>query len=189
MNSWHSDVSYELQRPGFTFLKIDTLLGEAGGDTIWASSKEQAAAAVVQGHTVHRGDIEHIHPIARTHPVTGLKALFVQPNFTRRIVGFSKDESNALLKLLYGHIIGDYDFHVRFKWTENAVAVWDNRITSHVAIFNHLDYGKRHGWRITTQAERPYYVPNSKSRRQVLTEKRVAAEDHAKYNYNKNKNL
>lgn len=172
---WHSDVSYELQPPGFTFLKIDTLPGQAGGDTIWSSSyaaydrlspelqkrlegleavhsgKEQAAGAAAFGHTVRREDVEHTHPIVRTHPVTGLKALFIQPGFTRRIVGLNRHESDALLNLLYDHIAGGYDFHVRFKWTEDTVAVWDNRVTSHVAIFDYLDYGKRHGWRITTQ--------------------------------------
>lgn len=193
---WHSDVSYELQPPGFTFLKviclqtflqsskclsfkiqIDILPGESGGDTIWSSSyaaydrlspeiqkriegleavhsgKEQAAGAAAYGHTVRREDVEHIHPLVRTHPVTKLKALFVQPGFTRRIVGLNKHESDALLQLLYDHIAGGYDFHVRFKWTEDTVAVWDNRVTSHVAIFDYLDDGeqRRHGWRITTQ--------------------------------------
>jgi alpha-ketoglutarate-dependent taurine dioxygenase len=172
---WHSDVSYELQPPGFTFLKIDTLPGGSGGDTLWASSyaaydrlspeikktienlqavhsgKEQAAGAKAQGRTVRRQDTEHIHPLVRTHPVTGWKALWVQPGFTRRIVGLSRHESDALLKLLYDHLAGGYDFHVRFKWTEDAVAVWDNRVTSHAAIFDYTDFGKRHGWRITTQ--------------------------------------
>lgn len=191
---WHSDVSYELQPPGFTFLKIDTLPsnqnGNVGGDTLWASSyvaydrlsddlkkriegleavhsgKEQAAGAAGQGHTVRRQDVEYTHPLVRTHPVTGWKALFVQPGFTRRIVGLNQHESDALLKLLYDHIAGGYDFHVRFKWTQDAVAVWDNRITSHAAIVDYLDFGIRHGWRITTQAERPFYNPNSKSQKE-----------------------
>lgn len=174
-DGWHSDVSYELQPPGFTFLKIDTLPGEAGGDTIWASGyaaydrlspdlqktlegleavhsgKEQADGAISSGKISRRQDITHTHPIIRTHPVTGWKALFVQPGFTRSIVGLSKHESDALLQLLYAHIAGGYDFHVRFRWTENAVAVWDNRVTSHAAIFDYVEHGKRHGWRVTTQ--------------------------------------
>lgn len=196
---WHSDVSYELQPPGFTFLKIDTLPsnqnGTVGGDTLWASSyaaydrlsddlkkriegleavhsgKEQAAGAASQGHTVRRQDVEYTHPLVRTHPVTGWKALFIQPGFTRRIVGLNRHESDALLKLLYDHIAGGYDFHVRFKWTQDAVAVWDNRITSHAAIVDYLDFGVRHGWRITTQAERPFYNPNSKSQKESRTNK------------------
>ncbi|GAN04498.1 tfdA family taurine dioxygenase [Mucor ambiguus] len=201
MVGWHSDVSYELQPPGFTFLKIDILPGESGGDTIWSSGyaaydrlspelqkriegleavhsgKEQAAGAAAFGHTVRREDVEHIHPLVRTHPVTKLKALYVQPGFTRRIVGLNKHESDSLLQLLYDHIAGGYDFHVRFKWTEDTVAVWDNRVTSHVAIFDYLDSSeqRRHGWRITTQAERPYFDPESKSQKQVREEKRKQA--------------
>lgn len=195
---WHSDVSYELQPPGFTFLKIDTLPGNAGGDTLWASSytaydrlspelkkriegleavhsgKEQAAATAAEGHTVRRQDIEHIHPVVRTHPVTGWKGLFVQPGFTRRIVGLDRHESDALLKLLYAHLAGGYDFHVRYKWSEDDVAVWDNRNTSHAAIFDYNGQGTRHGWRITTQAERPHYDPKGKSRKEDLLEKASA---------------
>jgi sulfonate dioxygenase len=140
------------------------------------SGKEQAAGAAAEGYTVRRQDIEHIHPIIRTHPVTGWKALFVQPGFTRRIVGLNRHESDALLKLLYEHLAGGYDFHVRFKWTEDTVAVWDNRATSHAAIFDYIEHGKRHGWRITTQAERPYYDAKSKSRKEDLLEKKAAAE-------------
>lgn len=168
-------MSYELQPPAFTFLKIDTLPGEAGGDTIWSSGyaaydrlspelkkrlegleavhsgKEQVQQAIDAGHGSRRKNIEHIHPVVRTHPVTGLKSLFVQPGFTRRIVGLGKHESDALLNLLYSHIAGGYDFHVRFKWTEDAVAVWDNRVTNHVGVFDYGNFGRRHGWRITTQ--------------------------------------
>ncbi|KAG2198829.1 hypothetical protein INT47_000745 [Mucor saturninus] len=199
-DGWHSDVSYELQPPGFTFLKIDTLPGEAGGDTLWSSGyaaydrlspeikktlegleavhsgKEQADGAVANGRTSRRKDNTHTHPIVRTHPVTGWKSLYVQPGFTRSIVGLSKHESNTLLQFLYDHITGGYDFQVRFRWTENAVAVWDNRVTSHAAIFDYLDDGKRHGWRVTTQAERPYYDPKSKSRKEELQQKKTGAE-------------
>jgi alpha-ketoglutarate-dependent taurine dioxygenase len=115
------------------------------------SGKEQAAGAAALGQTVRREDTEHTHPIIRTHPVTGWKSLFVQPGFARRIVGLNRHESDALLKLLYDHITGGYDFHVRFKWTEDAVAVWDNRNTNHTGVFDYFEGNKiRHGWRITS---------------------------------------
>lgn len=60
------------------------------------------------------------------------------------------------------------------------MAVWDNRITSHAAIFDYTEQGKRHGWRITTQAERPYYDPNSKSRAESLKAARDQAENEDK---------
>ncbi|OAD76127.1 hypothetical protein PHYBLDRAFT_143110 [Phycomyces blakesleeanus NRRL 1555(-)] len=188
---WHTDVSYELQPPGFTFLKIDTL-PSTGGDTLWSSSyaaydklspalqkffeglevvhsgKEQAEGAVNAGIPQRRQNVLHTHPLVRTHPVTGLKALYIQPGFARSIVGLSKRESDTILNFLYEHLAGGYDFQVRFKWEEDTVAVWDNRVTSHCAIFDYLGSGKRHGWRITTQAERPYFDPNSKSRAEVL---------------------
>ncbi|KAG2175921.1 hypothetical protein INT44_000399 [Umbelopsis vinacea] len=176
---WHTDVSYERQPPGLTTLKIDTL-PPVGGDTLWASSylayerlsppiqkllegleavhsaKEQADASARFGGPVRREPVEHTHPIIRTHPVTKRKALYVNPVFTRRIVGLSHRESDTLLRLLYDHIAGGYDFTVRFKWQKNSVAVWDNRVTVHNAIFDYLTIGRRHGLRVTPQAEKPY---------------------------------
>ncbi|KAI8062307.1 uncharacterized protein B0P05DRAFT_516186 [Gilbertella persicaria] len=194
-DGWHSDVSYELQPPGLTFLKIDTLPAEAGGDTLWSSSYTaydrlspafknflegleavhdgyyQVEEANLAKHVVRRKKWTATHPIVRTHPVTGWKALYVQKGFTKSIVGLSKRESDTILNFLFDHISGGVDFQVRFKWEENSVAVWDNRVTNHNAVFDYLDIGRRHGWRVTPQAEAPYFDPNSKSRREDLLEK------------------
>ncbi|EIE81745.1 hypothetical protein G6F46_002204 [Rhizopus delemar] len=194
---WHSDVSYEPQTPGLTLLKIDTL-PYTGGDTLWSSGytaydrlspafqkfleglqvihsgQKQVEQARRAGFTVRRKNWESIHPLVRTHPVTGWKAIYVQPGFTRSIVGLPKRESDAILNFLFDHIAGGADFQVRFKWEENSVAVWDNRVTAHNAIFDYIDFGKRHGWRITPLAEKPYFDPNSKSRKQDLAEKQKA---------------
>lgn len=75
--------------------------------------------------------------------------LFVQPGFTKSIVGLNRRESDLLLKFLFDHIAGGHDFQVRFKWTEDTIAVWDNRATFHCAIFDYFKFGRRHGWRIT----------------------------------------
>lgn len=101
------------------------------------------------GEFIRREIKDHHHPVIRTHPVTGWKGLFVQPGFTRSIDGLSLKESNILLRYLFDHIAGGHDFQVRFKWTEDAVAVWDNRSTFHSAIFDYFGHGKRHGWRVT----------------------------------------
>lgn len=146
-DGWHSDVSYELQPPGVTFLKID-LLPPVGGDTLWASGyaaynrlspqyqkfvetlfavhsgEQQVEEAQEAGHTVRRKKYVHVHPVVRTHPVTGWKALYVQPGFTRRIVGVPQRESDSILKYLFNVIEQGVDFQVRFKWTEDTVAVW-----------------------------------------------------------------
>ncbi|RLN94811.1 hypothetical protein BBJ28_00026908, partial [Nothophytophthora sp. Chile5] len=61
----------------------------------------------------------------------------------------------AVLKLLYKHITEGHEFQVRFRWTKNAVALWDNRVTAHYATFDYLP-GNRHAVRVTTQGEIPY---------------------------------
>src|ERR1700676_5139660 len=64
------------------------------------------------------------HPVVRTHPVTGKKALYVNRGFTRHIIGIPRDESDAMLAYLYQH--AEYPlFQCRFRWTENAIAFWD----------------------------------------------------------------
>jgi len=63
--------------------------------------------------------------------------------------------TDAVLKVLYKHITEGHEFQVRFRWTKNAVAVWDNRITAHFATFDYLP-GNRHAVRVTTQGEIPY---------------------------------
>ncbi|KAI9311866.1 hypothetical protein BX666DRAFT_904682 [Dichotomocladium elegans] len=185
-DGWHSDITYEPQPAGLTILKIDTL-PEVGGDTMWASGyaaydrlspamqkfvegleavhsgDQQIADADAQGHTRRRVSYEAVHPVVRTHPVTGWKSLFVQRAFTRRIVGLSRRESEAILNFLFNHIEAGHDFQVRLRWEEDTVAVWDNRITFHNAIFDYLDISPRHGFRVTPLAEKPYFDPKSKA--------------------------
>lgn len=72
------------------------------------------------------------HPVIRTHPVSGRKALFVNEGFTTRLVGLSEKESDALLGFLFAHITKP-EFQVRWRWQENDVAIWDNRVTQHYA--------------------------------------------------------
>lgn len=97
-----------------------------------------------------------IHPLVRTHPATGEKALFVNPQFSRRIVGFKKEESDFLLNFLYDHIAKGQDFQARVKWAPGTVVVWDNRVTAHSALLDWDDGARRHLARITPQAEAPY---------------------------------
>lgn len=72
------------------------------------------------------------HPVIRTHPVTGRKALFVQEGFTTHINELTPPESRALLALLHAHSVKP-EFTVRWKWRVGDVAFWDNRVTQHYA--------------------------------------------------------
>lgn len=73
------------------------------------------------------------HPVIRTNPVTGWKGLFVNTEFTKRIVELTEPESERLLKFLFEHVSANHDLQVRFRWEENSLAIWDNRSTFHAA--------------------------------------------------------
>ncbi|CEQ39494.1 SPOSA6832_01034, partial [Sporobolomyces salmonicolor] len=180
----HSDVTYELQPPGLTTLFLYET-PESGGDTLFVDQREaynrlspsfrayletlrvvhsgfeqaQNATRVHGPETIKRQPVKHEHPLVRRHPVTGEKALFVQPGFSRSIVGLKKEESDTILNLLYDHIAKGHDFQARARWGEpGSVTLWDNRITAHSALidWNSGIVGRRHGARITAQAERPF---------------------------------
>ncbi|KAF8890434.1 hypothetical protein BD779DRAFT_1622555 [Infundibulicybe gibba] len=177
---WHADVTYELQPPGATSLKVITC-PENGGDTIWASgyalysslspsmqtyleglkamrtSGEQAKGARAAGLPVRREEIDTVHPIVRVHPATGWKSIFVDPGFTRRIVGVPKAESDAILKFLFQQTLHNIDHQVRFKWKTNSMAFWDNRVVMHSATFDFWP-SVRHALRVTPHAEIPMSV-------------------------------
>ena len=73
-----------------------------------------------------------IHPVVRTPLETGRKALFVNDMFTLRFDGMSKEDSQPLLQYLFHHCVKP-DLCCRFRWSENAVALWDNRAVQHYA--------------------------------------------------------
>jgi len=117
-----------------------------------------------------------IHPVIRTHPVTGFKSLFVNREFTKRIVELSPEESDDVLKFLQLHISENHDLQVRYRWNTNDIAIWDNRATFHTAT---QDYGEelRMGNRVVSIGERPYFDPASKSRRAALGNPRQVVPD------------
>ncbi|KAK2764481.1 hypothetical protein FQN54_009176 [Arachnomyces sp. PD_36] len=180
--AWHSDVTYEEQPPGTTFLYV--LDGpESGGDTLFCnqvkayerlspefrkrlhgltalhSGHEQAQSSLNRGGIVRRDPITSVHPVVRTHPVTGEKGLYVNAQFTRYIIGYKKEESDALLKFLYDHIAMSQDVQTRVRWIPGTVVVWDNRVVCHSAQYDWDDGQRRHIARITPQAERPFETP------------------------------
>jgi taurine dioxygenase len=98
--------------------------------------------------------IENTHPVVRTHPETGRKFLYLNRAFTSRFEGMTIEESLPLLEKLWAHS-AQLEFTCRYRWSNNAVAVWDNRTTQHYAINDY--YGqRRHMQRIAIhEASRP----------------------------------
>jgi taurine dioxygenase len=149
---WHSDVTFEKAPPKGSILRA-AIVPEAGGDTLWASmylAYEGLSAPLqrfLDGLEAYHDPAHHgvtakergvpiesaVHPVVRRHPETGRKALFVNSGFTRHIVGMKRDESDALLRLLYERI-ADPDIQCRFRWRKHSLAMWDNRCTQHRAI-------------------------------------------------------
>ena len=108
--------------------------------------------SVWDGEVVTRLDpVEH--PVIRVHPETGRRGIFVNPGFTSHIVGLSRIESDALLKLLYEHATQP-ETVMRHRWHPGDVLIWDNRATMHYAVD---DYGstERKMRRVTIRGDRP----------------------------------
>jgi sulfonate dioxygenase len=119
------------------------------------SAVQQAEFSEKRGGPVRREPVETEHPLVRRHPVTGEKALYVNPGFTRRIVGYKTEESDNLLNFLYDHISKGADFHIRATYAPGTVVVWDNRVTAHSATVDFSNTIRRHAVRLTPQAEVP----------------------------------
>ena len=174
---WHTDVSCDVEPPMGTILCIKQCPPK-GGDTLFASMYAAYEAlsdrmkaylagltAVHDGEHVYRGLFDNFgvadkpvypraeHPVIRTHPVTGKKALYVNSGFTTRILGIPLDESDAILRYLYEHMANPL-FQCRFRWQPNSVAFWDNRCTQHRALWDYWPH-TRAGQRVTVKGERP----------------------------------
>jgi taurine dioxygenase len=93
------------------------------------------------------------HPVARTNPATGRKALFVNQDFTARIEGVSPRESDALLRFLFDHM-AQPEFQVRWRWRPGTVAFWDNRWAQHCALADYFP-ARRRMRRATIVGDRP----------------------------------
>ena len=97
-------------------------------------------------------DREVLQPVVRVHPVTGRKALFVNPVYTQRFEGMREDESRSLLNYLFAHATRA-EFTCRLRWESGTLAVWDNRCLLHLAI-NDYDGSRRLLHRTTVAGER-----------------------------------
>ena len=157
--NWHSDVSYNVKPTKAVILK-SIKIPPVGGDTMFAnmelawetldvSIKEKiknkkaihsslGAKFFIEDYKAMESngnydEYSNEHPIVRTHPETRKKILFVNWTYTKKIVGMDKKESDEILNEIFKHQ-ARLDLTCRFQWTENAVAIWDNRSVQHYAI-------------------------------------------------------
>ncbi|ESZ92611.1 alpha-ketoglutarate-dependent taurine dioxygenase [Sclerotinia borealis F-4128] len=191
---WHSDVTYEIQPPSYTSLKV--LSGPprgGGGDTLWSSqyaaydalsapmqkylesltalhtSHLQAEGSRALGRPVRRDPITTEHPLIRSHPVTGWKSLFFNPGFVTKIVGIPKVESEVILAYLNEVVATTQELHVRFQWGKDDVAFWDNRISNHTASYGFAPH-RRHAVRVCCHGEKPVLEESARSQEEELGE-------------------
>lgn len=123
----------------------------------WHSSRHVFGAVRLQDETGRDGRIgntdaatqDACHPLVITHPLSGRRGLYVNPQFTVRIDGWSDEESDALLGFLYAHCARP-EFCCRVRWARGDLTMWDNRATWHKAI-NDYDGQRREMRRITVE--------------------------------------
>lgn len=193
-SGWHTDLVHEFQPAGITHLHNDTIPA-TGGDTAWSSGYaaydklspafqkflDGKKAVYISAHAYLDREnplqgpqrIEREHPIIRTHPTTGWKSLFVNRAMTKSIVGLEPEESKLILEYLFQVFEKNLDIQVRFHWQPTkegfgTSAIWDNRISQHFAIGDYEVEDLRHGTRVTSLAEVPYFDESSKSQREAL---------------------
>jgi len=80
-----------------------------------------------------------VHSVVKVHPILNKKFLYINPSFTRHIIGMDMTDSNNLLSYLFNFMTKP-QYQVRFKWTPNTLALWDNRCTMHYAIGDYMPY-------------------------------------------------
>lgn len=179
--AWHADSTFLERPPKITLLRL--LRGPAfGGDTCWANMTaayealspplrdmlDGLSAVHSVSHAVARlGEYgaafttefakrhapEQTHPVVQVHPETGRKALFVTESATTRIVELQPAESRHLLDLLFAHIRSP-DFSLRWRWSPNDVALWDNRVVQHYAVPDYT--AERVVQRVVVAGDRPF---------------------------------
>ena len=113
----------------------------------WAGYFDQLKDGQAQFNQTRIDHPPVVHPVVQTHPVTGEKIIYVNPEFTTRIKGLPRQQSDALLNFLY-HYFLQPEYQVRLKWAVNTLAIWDNRATVHYAVADY-DWQERKLSRIT----------------------------------------
>ena len=176
---WHSDTAY-LAEPPMGSMLLAREVPPYGGDTEFAS-QYAAYEALSEGMRRILDDLKAVnasskadatrtredltrqkeivaeyaaeHPVVRTHPETGRKALYVNVGHTVRFSGMTEEESAPLLAFLFRHQVRP-EFTCRFQWRAGSLAFWDNRCTQHNPVNDYHGY-RRVMHRITLAGDKP----------------------------------
>ena len=179
---WHSDTAY-LNEPPMGSMLLAREVPPYGGDTLFANqylayeslsdgmkkmlaglkgvntsakadvSRTREDRIKTDGREEARKDYSAEHPVVRTHPETGRKALYVNVAHTARFAGMTDEESAPLLDYLFQHQVRP-EFTCRFSWQPGSIAFWDNRCAQHNPVNDYHGF-RRVMHRITLAGERP----------------------------------
>jgi taurine dioxygenase len=179
---WHTDTAY-LEIPPMGSMLVAREVPPEGGDTLFANmylayeTLSPGLRAVLDGlkavNSSAKADVSRTredrirssptdrsnatllaeHPVVRTHPETGRKALYVNAGHTVRFAGMSEEESAPLLDYLFRHQTRP-EFTCRFRWQVGSLAFWDNRAAQHYPINDYHGY-RRVMHRLTLEGDRP----------------------------------
>jgi len=179
--TWHTDMSYTKTPPRGSLLyarEIPIENGRALGDTVFASAAaafeslpRHEQASLLGLRAIHRGsakkyapgskladmikDIPDVeHPVIRTHPATGCKAIYVSEGECVGIRGMADEESLPLIKML-AELVTRPEFCYRHQWRVGDLLIWDNAMTQHLAISDYQLPLRRLMHRVTVNGSVP----------------------------------
>lgn len=202
---WHSDETYRECPPMGTML-YSKIVPDVGGDTCFTSMStaydllsprmQQFLSGLEAVHdfasfkylfpNTEEGKRQLLrceerfppvrHPVVRIHPVTGRKVLFVNPHYTRFIVGMEEQESRMLLDRLF-RATSVLEHQYRHHWKPNTLVFWDNRSVQHAAVH---DYYPQRRWmeRVSIKGDRPFSTDDA-AKPEELRKFKVAQYDHS----------
>ena len=177
-DGWHTDVTCEEIPPLGSMLYV-TETPSTGGDTLFANMylayellSDPVKKFIGELNAVHDGKIPYVgsyktrepeggyprnvHPVVVTHPETRQKLLYVNQGFTSHLAGLRRNESKAILSMLYNHINSTPRLWCRVEWEPNTLTFWDNRCTQHHAVWDYHPES-RYGERVSIVGEeRPH---------------------------------